>query len=138
MPKRSRSSQAIDKHVGSRIRLRRLLIEMTQGALGKSLGLTFQQVQKYEKGVNRIGAGRLYEIGGILKVPIVYFFEGLDETESPAHTIAAEGTMADSRVIDFARLVEKSGDGVRIALVMQVARALLAGDGHVKHGRGKP
>ena len=66
----------IDVHVGTRVRIRRLELGLSQEKLGDALGLTFQQVQKYEKGTNRIGASRLQHISGILKVPIAYFFEG--------------------------------------------------------------
>lgn len=65
----------IDTHVGSRVRLRRMLLGMSQERLGDSMGLTFQQVQKYEKGVNRIGASRLFQISKILDVPVQFFFE---------------------------------------------------------------
>lgn len=65
----------IDAHVGSRVRLRRMLLGMSQERLGESMGLTFQQVQKYEKGVNRIGASRLFQISKILDVPVQFFFE---------------------------------------------------------------
>ena len=66
----------IDKHVGSRVRMRRMMLSMSQEKLGDALGLTFQQVQKYEKGTNRIGASRLQQIAGILQVPVSFFFEG--------------------------------------------------------------
>jgi transcriptional regulator with XRE-family HTH domain len=66
----------IDKHVGSRVRMRRMMLGMSQEKLGNSLGLTFQQVQKYEKGTNRIGASRLQQISHILQVPVAFFFEG--------------------------------------------------------------
>jgi transcriptional regulator with XRE-family HTH domain len=66
----------IDKHVGSRVRMRRMMLSMSQEKLGDALGLTFQQVQKYEKGTNRIGASRLQQISQILQVPIAFFFEG--------------------------------------------------------------
>ncbi|MEZ5828426.1 MAG: helix-turn-helix transcriptional regulator [Hyphomicrobiales bacterium] len=65
----------VDAHVGSRVRLRRMLLGMSQERLGDSMGLTFQQVQKYEKGVNRIGASRLFQISKILDVPVQFFFE---------------------------------------------------------------
>jgi transcriptional regulator with XRE-family HTH domain len=65
-----------DKHVGSRVRMRRLMLAMSQTQLGDALGLTFQQVQKYEKGANRIGASRLQHISQILRVPVPFFFEG--------------------------------------------------------------
>ena len=73
MPKKQ--ANPVDAHVGHRVRLRRMLVGMSQERLGELLGLTFQQVQKYEKGVNRIGAGRLYELAGILGVPVSFFYE---------------------------------------------------------------
>ena len=82
----------IDKHVGSRVRMRRMMLAMSQEKLGDALGLTFQQVQKYEKGINRIGAGRLFEVANILGVPISFFYEdvganatatGFAESEEP-------------------------------------------------------
>jgi transcriptional regulator with XRE-family HTH domain len=66
----------IDRHVGSRVRMRRMMLTMSQEKLGDALGLTFQQVQKYEKGTNRIGASRLQQISHILQVPVSFFFEG--------------------------------------------------------------
>ena len=66
----------VDKHVGSRVRMRRMMLAMSQEKLGDALGLTFQQVQKYEKGTNRIGASRLQQISIILQVPVAFFFEG--------------------------------------------------------------
>jgi transcriptional regulator with XRE-family HTH domain len=86
----------IDKHVGSRVRMRRMMLGMSQEKLGNSLGLTFQQIQKYEKGTNRIGASRLQQISQILEVPVSFFFEGaptvatgraegLTEAPSPAY-----------------------------------------------------
>jgi transcriptional regulator with XRE-family HTH domain len=87
----------IDKHVGARVRMRRMMLSMSQEKLGDALGLTFQQVQKYEKGTNRIGASRLQQISIILQVPISFFFdgaphvpgtgryEGMGEAPSPAY-----------------------------------------------------
>jgi transcriptional regulator with XRE-family HTH domain len=86
-----------DKHVGSRVRMRRMMLSMSQEKLGDALGLTFQQVQKYEKGTNRIGASRLQQIAQILQVQVSFFFEGapaaitigrhegLSEAPSPAY-----------------------------------------------------
>ena len=70
-----RSSGVVDAHVGNRVRLRRMLRSMSREALGDGLGITFQQVQKYEMGVNRISAGRLFQIATLLAVDIGYFFE---------------------------------------------------------------
>jgi transcriptional regulator with XRE-family HTH domain len=78
----NKSSTKIDKLVGRNVRVRRLAGGFTQGELGAKLGVTFQQVQKYEKGINRIGSGRLYEIAEIFEVPVKSFFEG--ETKEPA------------------------------------------------------
>jgi transcriptional regulator with XRE-family HTH domain len=76
----------IDKHVGSRVRMRRMMLAMSQEKLGDALGLTFQQVQKYEKGTNRIGASRLQQIAHILQVPVEFFFEG-----APSVQLASPG-----------------------------------------------
>src|SRR3984893_9745595 len=71
-----KSPNPTDKHVGTRIRMRRLMLGMSQTALAQGLDLTFQQIQKYEKGVNRVGASRLQQIAHILRVPVEFFFEG--------------------------------------------------------------
>jgi transcriptional regulator with XRE-family HTH domain len=75
----------IDKHVGSRVRMRRMMLSMSQEKLGGALGLTFQQVQKYEKGTNRIGASRLQQISHILQVPVAFFFEGAPTSHPTDH-----------------------------------------------------
>ena len=82
MPKKQ--ANPVDAHVGHRVRLRRMLIGMSQERLGELLGLTFQQVQKYEKGINRIGAGRLFEVAGILGVPVSFFYEDADNSTPPS------------------------------------------------------
>ena len=74
--KGSRRANPIDIHVGSRFRFRRMLLGMSQEKLGERLGLTFQQVQKYEKGVNRVGAARLQAIATALDVPVTFFYDG--------------------------------------------------------------
>jgi transcriptional regulator with XRE-family HTH domain len=80
----------IDKHVGSRVRMRRMMLGLSQSQLANALGLSFQQVQKYEKGMNRIGASRLQQISEILKVAVPFFFEGAPpmQGQSPAQTKA--------------------------------------------------
>jgi transcriptional regulator with XRE-family HTH domain len=93
MPKKT--PNPIDRHVGARVRMRRMMLAMSQTDLGDALGLTFQQVQKYEKGTNRVGASRLQHISQILQVPVAFFFEGaphqpgqpkgLGEAPSPAY-----------------------------------------------------
>ena len=89
-----KSPNQIDKHIGSRVRARRIMLGMSQKRLADALGLTFQQVQKYEKGVNRIGASRLLQIAGILDVSIEFFFEGLPG-------MRAGGFSGDSLVAEF-------------------------------------
>lgn len=86
-----KQANPIDGQVGNRVRLRRMLIGMSQERLGELLGLTFQQVQKYEKGVNRIGAGRLFEVAHILDVPIDYFYEDVSIQHAGARGVAEEG-----------------------------------------------
>ena len=71
-----KSANPVDKHFGSRVRMRRMMLAMSQTDVGDALGLTFQQVQKYEKGTNRVGASRLQHISQILQVPVAFFFEG--------------------------------------------------------------
>jgi transcriptional regulator with XRE-family HTH domain len=79
-----RNPNPIDVHVGSRVRMRRMLIGMSQEKLGEQLGLTFQQVQKYEKGSNRVSASRLYQMGRILGVNVQYFFDELPHSSASA------------------------------------------------------
>jgi transcriptional regulator with XRE-family HTH domain len=73
----SRRANPVDVHVGARVRLRRMLLGMSQEKLGEHLGLTFQQIQKYEKGINRIGASRLFDLSRVLGVPVQFFYEEL-------------------------------------------------------------
>src|SRR5690606_3091701 len=94
----------IDVHVGSRIRLRRNLLGMSQEKLGEGLGITFQQIQKYEKGTNRVGASRLQAISSLLGVPVSYFFE-----DAPTGAEAPPGLAEDSAtnyVVDFLNSAE--------------------------------
>ena len=80
----------IDVHVGSRVRLRRMSLGMSQERLGRHLGLTFQQVQKYEKGANRIGASRLYAIARVLDAPVQFFFDDMPDSAVAGLPSAAE------------------------------------------------
>ena len=94
----------VDVHVGGRIRLRRRELDMSQQQLGEKLGISFQQVQKYEKGTNRVGASRLWQIAEILNVHIRFFFEGLEGAPE------AEEEHIQSRVIELAQLIETIRD----------------------------
>ena len=87
-----KSPSSVDQHVGRRIRMRRMMIGLSQEKLGAALGLTFQQIQKYEKGSNRVGASRLLEIAGVLGVGVEYFYEGLPQvgTDAPRHETMLE------------------------------------------------
>ena len=78
-PKRGRSTAAIDDHVGGRIRERRIMLGLTQQQLAEMIGVTYQQAHKYERGINRVSAGRLFEIARALSAPITYFYEGIGE-----------------------------------------------------------
>ena len=91
----------IDVHVGSRIRLRRTLMGMSQERLGEALGLTFQQVQKYERGVNRVGASRLYDLSRVLDVPISFFFDDMPDT--------MQATPGNTGIAGFAERTEGFG-----------------------------
>jgi transcriptional regulator with XRE-family HTH domain len=92
----------IDKHVGSRVRMRRMMLGMSQEKLGDALALTFQQVQKYEKGTNRIGASRLQQISHILQVPVAFFFEGAPHlTDGTMAAESVESAPSPTYVSDF-------------------------------------
>jgi transcriptional regulator with XRE-family HTH domain len=87
-PEREHRPSPIDVHVGGRVRLRRTLLGMSQEKLGDALGLTFQQVQKYERGVNRIGASRLFDLSRVLDVPIGFFFDDMPDALGGGMTAA--------------------------------------------------
>ncbi|MEL6203131.1 MAG: helix-turn-helix domain-containing protein [Pseudomonadota bacterium] len=91
MASEKKQPNPIDVHVGTRIRLRRAMVSMSQEKLGEALGITFQQVQKYEKGTNRVGASRLQNIAAILNVPVSFFFE-----DAPGDKAGANNEMAES------------------------------------------
>ncbi|WP_246423461.1 helix-turn-helix domain-containing protein [Roseospira goensis] len=88
----------VDVHVGGRVRLRRTLLGLSQERLGEAIGLTFQQVQKYERGANRIGASRLWDLSRVLDVPMSYFFEDMDEDVSNLSPRNIAGAALDAEV----------------------------------------
>src|ERR1051326_5502829 len=90
-----------DKHVGARVRMRRMMLGMSQEKLGDALGLTFQQVQKYEKGTNRIGASRLQQISHILQVPVSFFFDGAPSVAGMPRPEARGEAPSPAYVSDF-------------------------------------
>ncbi|MGO8920060.1 MAG: helix-turn-helix domain-containing protein [Stellaceae bacterium] len=89
--RKSDKPNPIDVHVGSRVRLRRTLLGMSQEKLGEAIGLTFQQVQKYERGANRVGASRLYDLSRVLDVPVSFFFDDINP-ETAAAALAGPGS----------------------------------------------
>ncbi|SFK39828.1 helix-turn-helix domain-containing protein [Methylocapsa palsarum] len=103
MDKPKKVPNPIDRHVGSRVRMRRVILGMSQEKLGEALGLTFQQIQKYEKGANRIGASRLQQISRTLDVPPAFFFEGAPsfETVGVVNNLAFAEEPNTSYVADF-------------------------------------
>jgi transcriptional regulator with XRE-family HTH domain len=96
-----------DKHVGSRVRMRRKMLAMSQEKLGAALGLTFQQVQKYENGTNRMGASRLQQMSDILQVPVEFFFEGAPNASAPHGSGSA---LSVAQIDDFV----SNSDGLRL------------------------
>ena len=106
----------VDRHVGSRVRMRRVLLGMSQERLGDALGVTFQQVQKYEKGSNRIGASRLSQISKILGAPVAFFFDGAPvDMASSAHDYAPTG-FAEADRPEYLPDLMATPDGVQLAI----------------------
>ena len=104
-----RNPNPIDVHVGNRVRMRRMLIGMSQEKLGERLGLTFQQVQKYEKGSNRVSASRLYQMAQILGVPVQFFFEDMSEV-ADIESSDVSGASETGEIMDFLN----SSEGVQL------------------------
>jgi transcriptional regulator with XRE-family HTH domain len=126
----------IDKHVGSRVRMRRMMLGMSQEKLGAALGLTFQQVQKYEKGTNRIGASRLMQISESLQVPVAFFYEGapsgtgdpsgLNEAQSPAYVA---DFLATSDGLALVKAFQQIPDGKVRRRIVDLVEAIAARSG---------
>src|SRR3954451_16270686 len=130
---KTKTANAIDKHVGSRLRMRRLMLGMSQEKLGEAFGLTFQQVQKYEKGMNRISASRLQQAAQILDVSVPFFFEGAPgghELSKTAPSPAYVNEFVSSE--DGLRLIEAFMRITRPAVrhrIVSLVREIGAGDG---------
>jgi transcriptional regulator with XRE-family HTH domain len=124
---RGKTLGAIDLHVASRVRERRIVLGISQRQIATALDLTFQQVHKYEQGKNRIGAGRLYDFGKVLSVPITFFFEGITDTSPPAAPLSSGGQtdeLGRREAIElFAAYRAISNPKVRLRL-RELARAL--------------
>ncbi len=130
-----KSPNPIDKHVGSRVRMRRMMISMSQEKLGEKLGITFQQIQKYEKGTNRVGASRLQQIANVLGVPVGFFFEGapnvdastggFSESASPAYV---SDFLATSDGLALTKAFMKITDSKVRRRIVDLAEALAAAE----------
>lgn len=105
----------VDVHVGARLRMRRMFIGMSQEKLGNHLDLTFQQVQKYEKGLNRIGASRLYAIARILDAPVQYFFDDMPKDMPQAHPVSESASNAPAETPIAAFLATSEGVALNVA-----------------------
>lgn len=115
----------VDVHVGARMRQRREALGISQGRLGRHLGLTFSQIQKYEKGSNRIGAGRLFQIATFLSVPTGYFFEGLEDSPVSEESLGASPVRDELRaLIDaYSAIAEPETRNSVLALVRSLSSA---------------
>jgi transcriptional regulator with XRE-family HTH domain len=105
----TKAPNPVDRYVGSRVRMRRIMLGMSQEKLGDALGLTFQQVQKYEKGTNRIGASRLHRIASVLGVPVEFFYEG-----APHGNAAGLGGFAEASSSTYVSDFLSTGEGVQL------------------------
>lgn len=111
----TKAPNPVDKYVGSRVRMRRIMLGMSQEKLGEALGLTFQQVQKYEKGTNRVGASRIQQISEILQIPVSFLFEGGPSgtangmTEGPSPSYVSD-FLATSEGLALTRAFTRIGD----------------------------
>lgn len=125
----------VDVHVGGRVRLRRTLLGLSQEKLGEAIGLTFQQVQKYERGANRIGASRLWDLSRVLEVPVSYFFEEMGDniaSLSPRHVTsevaepeAQEGDpMTKRETLELVRAYYKIGEPAVRKRIYELAKTL--------------
>lgn len=127
-----RGPNAVDRHVGSRIRLRRQLLNMSQEKLGEELGVTFQQVQKYERGTNRVGAGRLFILARVLDVPVSFFYEGVsDAMTAPGFSEGDQTPIVDDFIqsadgVALAQAFARIGDAKVRRRILELVRTLAA------------
>ena len=120
-PNKGRSTAAIDDHVGGRIRERRIMLGLTQQQFAEMIGVTYQQAHKYERGINRVSAGRLFEIAHALSAPITYFFEGIGE-EGPRPILPHQRTL-----LEITRNIAEIRNEKHREAISQLARALASG-----------
>jgi transcriptional regulator with XRE-family HTH domain len=128
--RRSDGPNPVDVHVGSRVRMRRMLLGMSQDKLGEAIGLTFQQVQKYERGANRIGASRLFELSKVLDVPVSFFFEDMAALERPrsrareAPPQEERDPMTKRETLELVRAYNRIGDPTVRRRVFEMVKAV--------------
>ena len=121
----------VDVHVGSRVRLRRTLLGMSHEALGQAVGLTFQQIQKYERGANRVGASRLYEFSRILDVPVSYFFEDMadevrnaDPDDRDIEVVSEDEPLSERETLELVRAYYRIKSPARRKALFDMINAL--------------
>jgi len=126
-----RKPNPIDKHVGARVKARRVLLGLSQERLGDALGVSFQQVQKYERGANRIGAGRLPELANVLQVPISYFYEGFTGDSGAIAGVAENGQaefqndpMAHKETVDLVRAYLRITDPAQRRRLLDLVKSM--------------
>ena len=130
--KKTDNANPIDVHVGQKLRARRILLGMSQDELAKNIGITFQQIQKYERGANRMGASRLYEIAKTLNSTVSYFFEGVEPTkrapigfsEKDQALFEADDVMTRRETLDLVRAYYKIQDPKLRHQIMEMAKAM--------------
>ncbi len=133
-----RTPNHVDLHVGGRVRMRRKMLDMSQDQLADAIGLTFQQVQKYERGANRISASKLYEIARTLQVPVSFFFDGLADPVTTEPTEVIEKARASERIVseflstpegmELAELFPKIDRGPLRRQIVDLVRAMATHD----------
>ena len=114
---KTKRATATDRHAGARVRMRRMMLGMSQEKLGHALGVSFQQVQKYEKGENRMGASRLQQVAQVFEVPVSFFFEGAPPPDNKSgHQVHPAATLSDeeTQVIVALREVKNKDDRKRV------------------------
>ncbi len=134
MVEAKKTPNPVDVHVGSRLRLRRTSLGMSQEKLGEHLGITFQQIQKYEKGTNRIGASRLQNISAVLSTPVSFFFDGLDsqssgltELNEPSSDFVHDAPHS-AEMLQLTRAFQRIADPKVRRRVLDLVRALSSAD----------
>jgi transcriptional regulator with XRE-family HTH domain len=130
------SPNPIDVRIGARLRLRRNMLGLSQEKLGEAIGLTFQQVQKYERGANRIGASRLHELSRVLDVPVSFFFDDTDPVRAPAmggfaepaaEAFESSDPLRKQETVELVRAYFSIEDAVVRRRLLDLAKALAAG-----------